>query len=106
VPQLAALVAEIRALRAPALLVAVDHAGGCVQRFREGFTRLPPMRRLGLEYRMDAARGHALARQTGWLLAAELRALGVDLAPLALITEQLVSSLTSEPAASENGIHD
>mgnify|MGYP005819754341 CR=1 FL=1 len=80
VPQLAALVAEIRALRAPALLVAVDHEGGCVQRFREGFTRLPPMRRLGLEYRMDAARGHALARQTGWLLAAELRALGVDLA--------------------------
>lgn len=80
VPQLAALVAEIRAVRSPPLLVGVDHEGGRVQRFRNGFTRLPPMRRLGREYRMDRARGRELARQTGWLLAAELRAVGIDLA--------------------------
>ena len=42
--QLAALTASIRAMRDPALLIAVDHEGGRVQRFRAGFTAIPPMR--------------------------------------------------------------
>jgi beta-N-acetylhexosaminidase len=78
--QLAALVAEIRALRRPPLLVAVDHEGGRVQRFRPGFTLLPPMRRIGREYEMDRMRGRLLAREAGWLIGSELRAVGVDLA--------------------------
>ncbi|EQB04117.1 MULTISPECIES: hypothetical protein [Sphingobium] len=49
---------------------------------------------------------HAMLTITVVPCAGTFDALGVDLAPLALITEQLVSSLTSEPAASENGIHD
>lgn len=80
VEQLAALVAEIRAVRSPPLLVAVDHEGGRVQRFRHDFTPLPPMRRIGREYDVDRARGRELARQAGWLLASELRAVGIDLA--------------------------
>ena len=76
--QLAALVAEIRALRRPPLLVAVDHEGGRVQRFRPGFTLLPPMRRIGREYEMDRARGRLLAREAGWLSGAELRAVGIE----------------------------
>ena len=77
--QLAALVGEIHAVRAPALIVAVDHEGGRVQRFRSGFSRLPPARRIGHEFDADARAGLALARQLGWLMAAELRAHGVDI---------------------------
>ena len=77
--QVAALTAAIHALRQPRLLVAVDHEGGRVQRFREGFTRLPPVRRLGEIYDQDRMRAKQLARVTGWLMAAELRAAGVDL---------------------------
>ena len=51
--QVTALVADIRAAREPALLVAVDHEGGRVQRFRDGFTDVPPMRTLGARYDTD-----------------------------------------------------
>lgn len=77
---LAALTAEIRALRSPALLIAVDHEGGRVQRFRDqGFTRLPAMRTLGRRWEEDAMAGLEAARATGLVLAAELLAHGVDL---------------------------
>jgi beta-N-acetylhexosaminidase len=76
--QLAALVASIRALRSPPLLVAVDHEGGRVQRFRAGFSVLPPMRRVGQEYDLDTRQGLAMARALNWLMAAELRAVGID----------------------------
>ena len=78
--QVARLVAEIRALRRPPLLVAVDHEGGRVQRFRRDFTVLPPMRLLGRAYEADAHRARDAARRVGWLLGAELRAIGIDLA--------------------------
>lgn len=77
--QLADLVAEIRALRRPPLLIAVDHEGGRVQRFRHGFSAIPPMRQLGQLYSQDADQGLALARQAGWLIGAELRAVNIDL---------------------------
>ncbi|OIQ96433.1 beta-hexosaminidase [mine drainage metagenome] len=78
IEQLERLCAEIHALRAPRLLIAVDHEGGRVQRFREGFTRLPPMRRLGELW--DERRDEALAaaRAVGLVLGLELRRCGVD----------------------------
>ncbi len=78
VTQVAALTAAIRAVRTPHLLIAVDHEGGRVQRFREGFTRLPPARALGRRYDEDRREGLALAHSAGWLMAIELRAVGVD----------------------------
>ncbi len=77
--QLARLVAEIHGLRTPALLVAVDQEGGRVQRFQSGFTRLPPLRDIGRRWSAGHAGGTALARELGWLMASELRAVGVDL---------------------------
>jgi beta-N-acetylhexosaminidase len=77
--QLARLVADIHAVRTPALVVGVDQEGGRVQRFRPEFSLLPPPRRIGHEYDLDAKHGLTLARSMGWLMAAELRAHGVDL---------------------------
>jgi beta-N-acetylhexosaminidase len=77
--QLRALTAEIRALRHPELVIAVDQEGGRVQRFREGFTSLPPMHLLGRQYDLEHGRALELATACGWLMAAELRAAGVDL---------------------------
>ena len=76
--QLAELTASIHALRTPPLLIAVDHEGGRVQRFREGFTKIPPMRELGKEWDEHPKRARHLAQQAGFVLASELRACGVD----------------------------
>lgn len=76
--QLSRLTAEIRALRTPPLLVAVDQEGGRVQRFRESFTRIPPMRELGRAWDSDPKRARRLAHDVGMVLALELRAVGVD----------------------------
>lgn len=76
--QLAALTAEIHALKSAPLLIGVDHEGGRVQRFREGFTRLPPMRAFGAIWDEHPQRARELARETGYVLAGELRAHGVD----------------------------
>jgi beta-N-acetylhexosaminidase len=76
--QLLALTTEIRALRRPELLIAVDHEGGRVQRFEEGFTRIPPMRLLGERRETDAGRARALAEGVGYVIAAELRSHGID----------------------------
>jgi beta-N-acetylhexosaminidase len=79
VEQLEALIREARSVRTPPLLIGVDHEGGRVQRFRKDFTVLPSMRTIGRAYDMDPTAGRQLARQCGWLLAAELRAVGVDI---------------------------
>ena len=76
--QLKALTAEIRSLRTPALLICVDHEGGRVQRFREGFTAIPPMRRLGRLWDSDRAAAVRTAESVGHVIGAELGAHGVD----------------------------
>jgi beta-N-acetylhexosaminidase len=77
--QMVDLVQSMRILRQPRLLIAVDQEGGRVQRFREGFTPLPAVRRLGEIYDVSRKRAKQLAYITGWLMATELRAVGVDI---------------------------
>ncbi len=76
--QIAELTREIHALRQPPLLIAVDHEGGRVQRFRTGFTPVPPMRALGEIWDEHPQTAKRLARDAGYVVGAELRAVGVD----------------------------
>ena len=76
--QLRALVADIQSVRNPSLLVAVDHEGGRVQRFRPGFSALPPLRRIGQAFDAKASAGLEMARALGWLMATEVLACGLD----------------------------
>ena len=76
--QVSKLIQSIRAIR-PNLIISIDHEGGRVQRFKsDGFTHLPSMRELGAVYARDALQGVHLATEVGFVLASELRAVGVD----------------------------
>jgi beta-N-acetylhexosaminidase len=77
--QLRALVDDIHSIRNPALLVTVDQEGGRVQRFGAPFTVLPPARSLGHLYDADPEAALEAARGLGWLIAAELRAIKIDM---------------------------
>ncbi len=76
--QLRALTDEIERLREPALPICVDHEGGRVQRFRDGFTAIPPMRALGRLWDRDRDGGREAARAAAYVIAAELAAHGID----------------------------
>ncbi len=78
IEQLTELVAEIHSLRSPSLLVAVDQEGGRVQRFKEGFIRLPPAAWFGELYQDNPTKAISAAQSMGWVMATELRACGVD----------------------------
>ena len=77
--QLENLVQSIQAIKTPRLLIAVDQEGGRVQRFKDGFTILPAMRRFGEIYDADQKKALQLARQCGWLMASEVCSTGVDI---------------------------
>lgn len=76
--QLTRLTADIHALREPRIPIGVDQEGGRVQRFRDGFVRLPAAGGFGALHRIDPGAALAAAEDVGWLMAAELRAAGVD----------------------------
>lgn len=78
IEQLQALVKSIRAIR-PEIIIAVDQEGGRVQRFRDGFVKLPPMQAIGDLFSKDNQQACRFAYQCGWLMAAEVLAVGVDI---------------------------
>lgn len=78
VQQLEDLVASIKQCN-DHLLVAVDQEGGRVQRFRDNFLILPPLRAIGIEYEKDREQGIAAAKLCAWAMAAELMQYGVDI---------------------------
>ena len=76
--QLTALCEDIKRQREPELPICVDHEGGRVQRFKQGFTLIPPMRHLGKMWDRDRERGKELATSIGYVIASELGAHGLD----------------------------
>lgn len=77
--QLAGLVAAIRELRGDDFVLCVDHEGGPVQRFRPGFTRLPPLARIGELFHRDRKAAIEMAETHAIVMASEVRACGIDL---------------------------
>jgi len=77
--QVTALIAAIRSVRPGPFLIAVDQEGGPVQRFRDGFTRLPALARIGERDVRDPAEALALAEEHAWVMATEMRAIDVDI---------------------------
>ena len=77
--QIAELSAAIRAAAPRPQLICVDQEGGRVQRFREGYSALPPLQGFDALYASDREAALALAEQHAWLMASEVRASGVDL---------------------------
>lgn len=82
--QLTGLTRQIHNIRQPQLLIAVDHEGGRVQRFRDQFTHLPACRYYGEIYDKNRRGALSITEKAGWLLAMELLSVGIDfsLAPV------------------------
>ncbi|TCV97511.1 beta-N-acetylhexosaminidase [Luteibacter rhizovicinus] len=76
--QVQALIDAVRDVAGDDFLVCVDQEGGRVQRFREGFTRLPPLASIGKVFDRDPDEAIRLAEEHAWIMASELRATGVD----------------------------
>jgi beta-N-acetylhexosaminidase len=77
--QVAELSAAIREAAPRPQLVCVDQEGGRVQRFREGYSALPPLEEFGRQYATDPAAALERAQEHAWVMASEVRASGVDL---------------------------
>lgn len=84
IAQLKALIIDVRAAAQKPLLLAVDHEGGKVWRFNEGFTKLPPAKHYGDLYQQDSGEALKSAHNAGWVMATELLDCGIDfsLAPV------------------------
>ena len=77
--QVTALIDDIRNERPEPFLLCGDQEGGPVQRFRAGFTRLPPLLRIGELHARDPRAAIARAEEHAWLMASEMRSIGIDL---------------------------
>ncbi|OOZ44323.1 beta-N-acetylhexosaminidase [Solemya velum gill symbiont] len=77
--QLHRLISRVRKVAGREYIIAVDHEGGRVQRFRNGFTRIPPMAWLGDLYQKEKSKALEYAHELGWLMAAELRDYDIDI---------------------------
>ena len=99
IAQLKALIIDVRAAAQKPLLLAVDHEGGKVWRFNEGFTKLPPAKHYGDLYQQDSGEALKSAHNAGWVMATELLDCGIDfsLAPV-LDLEKGMSEVIGERA--------
>lgn len=86
----------------PDILIAVDQEGGRVQRLRSGFSRLPAMGRLGELYAQQPERAIQLAEQSGWLMATEVVAVGIDFSFAPVLDLNDISDVIGDRAFAQN----
>lgn len=98
--QVRVLTNQMRAIR-PDILIAVDQEGGRVQRLKQGFTHLPAMGRLGEYYQHNAEQALKLAKQTGWLMATEVLAVGIDFSFAPVLDVDHISDVIGDRAFSK-----
>lgn len=103
--QLKELVRSIRAVRYE-LVLAVDQEGGRVQRFKNGFTRLPPQQKLGNVYQQSPDKARKLAKETAWLMASELLAFDLDIsfAPVLDVDENQCFAIGDRAISPDHGV--
>jgi len=102
IDQLTALVTQIRNA-SPNIIIAVDHEGGRVQRFKSGFTRVPAMETIGKIYSDNATSGLELAKDYGWLIASELIACDIDISFAPVLDKNIgISSVIGDRAFSNS----
>lgn len=99
--QLAELVSQTRAAARNPLLLAVDHEGGRVQRFREGFSQIPAMGRLLIEAQ-DTAQAQQWAQELGWLMASEVLSFDIDLSFAPVLDVNGISEVIGDRAFAED----
>lgn len=95
--QVRALTDSIRAIK-PNILIAVDQEGGRVARFRDGFSPLPSMGKLGELFNTDPIQALELAYATGYLMASEVLAVGVDFSFAPVLDVNGVSAVIGDRA--------
>lgn len=101
ISQLEALCADAREAAGKPLMIAVDHEGGRVQRFRQGFSAIPAMGRITQVY-TDADERALAARELGWLMAAEVQAVGIDISFAPVLDINDVSEVIGDRAFADN----
>ena len=100
-PQLCALIKDIRRYANKPLLIAVDHEGGRVQRFREGFTAIPAMGDI-LRHTKSEGESAAFAHACGLALAVELKTLDIDFSFAPVLDINGVSQVIGDRAFADN----
>lgn len=101
--QIAELVRHAREVARQPLLLAVDHEGGRVQRFREGFTHIPAM--ASFESVTDTAKQSALLNTAGWLMASEVLSVGIDISFAPVLDIHGISDVIGDRSFSQNPEH-
>lgn len=102
--QLSELCNEIRHVAGSNILLAVDHEGGRVQRFREGFTSIPAMAKLWQQANGDMALACQYATHAGFVMASEVQAVGIDISFAPVLDIFGISEVIGDRAFHQDGL--
>jgi beta-N-acetylhexosaminidase len=100
--QLSDLVRHVRSVTRNDILIATDHEGGRVQRFRQGFSKIPAMGSIALKFEGDSRQASYLCEQFGWLMAAELLAFDIDISFAPVLDIHGVSEVIGDRSFHQN----